>query len=292
MVITIARECGCEGDEVGRKLSEIYGIPCYSKKELIELAKEKKVYDKYPFYFGERQVDDMMSMVADDMNLKVRETPKKVLSALFGDQPCIVIGRASDYAYKEHPDAVRIFLCGDKKTRIEKIAKKHQVSESKAKMIHDILYNEQQSYKTVIFLQDLGFSMSESVKIYETYKEKTIDILEDNMYDLLDKIKGIGFLTVDRIALKQMDRIDERRINAGIIYSMNEVCMETGNTYLTFDEILIKTSYILKIELTSEELEYYVLKLNKLNKIVIIDNKYILKNMYDLETSITAKIAK
>lgn len=137
MIITIARQCGCEGDEVGRKLSEIYGIPCYSKKELIELAKEKKVYDKYPFYFGERKVDDMMSMVADDMNLKVRETPKKVLSALFGDQPCIVIGRASDYAYKEHPDAVRIFLCGDKKTRIEKIAKKHQVSESKAKMIVD-----------------------------------------------------------------------------------------------------------------------------------------------------------
>ena len=94
MIITIARQCGCEGDEVGRKLSEIYGIPCYSKKELIELAKEKKVYDKYPFYFGERQVDDMMSMVADDMNLKVRETPKKALSALFEDQPCIVIGPA------------------------------------------------------------------------------------------------------------------------------------------------------------------------------------------------------
>ena len=87
MIITIARQCGCEGDEVGRKLSEIYGIPCYSKKELIELAKEKKVYDKYPFYFGERQVDDMMSMVADDMNLKVRETPKKALSALFEDLP-------------------------------------------------------------------------------------------------------------------------------------------------------------------------------------------------------------
>ena len=77
MIITIARQCGCEGDEVGRKLSEIYGIPCYSKKELIELAKEKKVYDKYPFYFGERQVDDMMSMVADDMNLKVHDTDRR-----------------------------------------------------------------------------------------------------------------------------------------------------------------------------------------------------------------------
>ena len=42
MIITIARQCGCEGDEVGRKLSEIYGIPCYYKKELIELAKENE----------------------------------------------------------------------------------------------------------------------------------------------------------------------------------------------------------------------------------------------------------
>lgn len=52
MIITIARQCGCEGDEVGRKLSEIYGIPCYSKKELIELAKEKKCMTNIHFILG------------------------------------------------------------------------------------------------------------------------------------------------------------------------------------------------------------------------------------------------
>lgn len=137
MVITIARECGCEGDEVGRKLSEQYGIPCYSKKELVELAKEKNIYEKYPFYFGERPIDDMMSSIAGDVQDKVRETPHKALAALVGEQSCIVVGRASDYAYKDNPDAVRIFLCGDKKKRIAKIAKKHKVTELKAKMIVD-----------------------------------------------------------------------------------------------------------------------------------------------------------
>lgn len=166
------------------------------------------------------------------------------------------------------------------------------IKEPKVKMIHDILYNEQQSYKTVIFLQDFGFSMGESIKIYETYKEKTIDVLENNMYDLLDKIKGIGFLTIDRIALKQMDRNDERRINSGILYSMSELCMETGNTYLSYEEILNKTRDELKLFISYEDLEYYILKLNKMNKIIIINDKYILKNMYDLESSITAKIAK
>ena len=108
MVITIARECGCEGDEVGRKLSGQYGIPCYSKKELVGLAKEKNIYEKYPFYFGERPIDDMMSSIAGDVQDKVRETPHKALAALVGEQSCIVVGRASDYAYKDNPDAVRI----------------------------------------------------------------------------------------------------------------------------------------------------------------------------------------
>lgn len=50
MIITIGRECGCDGDEVAARLASKYGIACYTKKEIIRLAKEKGVYDKYPFF--------------------------------------------------------------------------------------------------------------------------------------------------------------------------------------------------------------------------------------------------
>ena len=53
MIITIGRECGCNADEIGRMLAGKYGIFCYTKAELIQLAKEKGVYEKYPFFFGE-----------------------------------------------------------------------------------------------------------------------------------------------------------------------------------------------------------------------------------------------
>ena len=43
MIITIGRECGCNADEIGRMLAGKYGIFCYTKAELIELAKEKGV---------------------------------------------------------------------------------------------------------------------------------------------------------------------------------------------------------------------------------------------------------
>lgn len=42
MIITIGRQCGCSGDEVGRKLSKLLNIPFYTKKDLIGLAREKR----------------------------------------------------------------------------------------------------------------------------------------------------------------------------------------------------------------------------------------------------------
>ncbi len=128
MIITIGRECGCNGDEIGKALSEKYGIPCYNKKKLIELAKEKGIYDTYPFFFGERAADQMLSSLADNTH----STPKKALGEMLGDCQCVVVGRASNYVYKDRKDAVRVFLCGDKKTRTDYIAQKHQVTEKKA----------------------------------------------------------------------------------------------------------------------------------------------------------------
>ena len=58
MIITIARECGCNGDDIGRFLAEKYNIPCYTKKELEKIAKKEHIYEKYPFFFNELIIID------------------------------------------------------------------------------------------------------------------------------------------------------------------------------------------------------------------------------------------
>jgi hypothetical protein len=99
MIITIGRECGCDGDEVAARLASKYGIACYTKKEIIRLAKEKGVYDKYPFFFGEKAIDSMMQSVSDDFVVKRRKTPEDVLERLLDGQDGVVVGRASDFAF-------------------------------------------------------------------------------------------------------------------------------------------------------------------------------------------------
>ena len=51
MKITIARECGCYGDEVGQVLADRLNVPLYNKKTLTELAKKKGILEHYPDYF-------------------------------------------------------------------------------------------------------------------------------------------------------------------------------------------------------------------------------------------------
>ena len=47
MKITIARECGCYGDEVGQVLADRLNVPLYNKKTLTELAKKKGILEHY-----------------------------------------------------------------------------------------------------------------------------------------------------------------------------------------------------------------------------------------------------
>ena len=136
MIITIGRECGCAGDEIGLKLAEMYDLKFMAKLEITTLAKEKGIYDEYPMFFGEEPMDQLVSSISEDNKDKIHETPYKVLSQLIDDN-CVIVGRASRIAYEDKENAVNVFLCGDMDSRISRIAKKHGVSEHKAKVIVD-----------------------------------------------------------------------------------------------------------------------------------------------------------
>lgn len=94
MIITIARECGCNGDDIGRFLAEKYNIPCYTKKELEKIAKKEHIYEKYPFFFNEVSLELMMDTVADEMKQHLRNTPKEALGKTVKNGDFVIIGRA------------------------------------------------------------------------------------------------------------------------------------------------------------------------------------------------------
>ena len=54
MIITIARQCGCGALHIGEQLSQHYGIPFYTRKNLLELAQKRSVLQEMDDFFEER----------------------------------------------------------------------------------------------------------------------------------------------------------------------------------------------------------------------------------------------
>ena len=83
-----------------------------------------------------------------------------------------------------------------------------------------------------------GISLRHIGIIQETYKEKTLEILQNHPYQLVEDIDGIGFKTADELALKTGGTLNNPdRLKAGVIYSIKQSCFSSGSTYVLYDEI-------------------------------------------------------
>ena len=160
----------------------------------------------------------------------------------------------------------------------------------KADTIYDTLNKYEESHKTVIYLSELGFNMKDSLSIYNLYKGDTIYKIEYNVYNLLDEL-DISFPKIDMIRHKlDIEDDDERRIKAGIYYSLKNLTYKSGNTYFTLEEIVIEASNLLHINIYSEDVALYLDELRYLNKVKLDEDKYFIKEIYDAEIYIKDKI--
>ena len=158
MLITIRRECGCGADEIGKILSDKYGIPFYAKSELVKYAKEKGIYEKYPYFFGEVPTDFFMSSLDENVMERVRNTPKEALGKLIQDKDCIIIGRTSNFVFRNKDDSVRIFLCANLKYRIAQIAMKHNLSMDKARKLVEETDERRKRYHQYYTGEEWGYA--------------------------------------------------------------------------------------------------------------------------------------
>lgn len=128
MIITIARQCGCGAVEVGRRLSEHYGIPFYTRKQLMQMAAERGLTERMADFFEERPVDELLFSISSygDERPSATERPLRTLAEMIGEESCIIIGRCGNYIFRRRPDLVSVFLGGDYGRRTENIRLERQ----------------------------------------------------------------------------------------------------------------------------------------------------------------------
>lgn len=165
------------------------------------------------------------------------------------------------------------------------------MKEAKAKNIHDILSKYNESYDTIIYLTSIGFSMKDSMLIYNNYKEMTKYIIEEDVYALIDDIDEINFAKIELVRKNlNISDLDGRRIMALVIYVMNDLCFKNGDTFLYFDEIYDGVIKLLDYEFSKDEFYDILIEIANTGKIKIEEDEYYLKEYFDSENNIANTI--
>ena len=140
--ITIGRQLGSGGKQIGERLSQRLGIPCYDK-ELIHLASQesglgKEFFEKadetssrsfFGSYFGFRSGymgDCSGNYLCNETLFKIQSD---VIKQLAEKSSCIFVGRCADYILRNHPRCFNVFVCADQEYRIQQLCLEQSLSE-------------------------------------------------------------------------------------------------------------------------------------------------------------------
>ena len=166
-----------------------------------------------------------------------------------------------------------------------------KLTNKKMETIYNTLYTYEESHNTIVYLTEIGFTMQESLEIYNCFKKNTVNIIKTNIYKILDKIESISFTKIDQIAQNIDEFIDDNeRIKYCIIYIMKTEIYKNGDTYLTFDDIYLKTTKYLNQEIDINLFNSYLKELTNEYKIVTDYEKYYLKDIFSNELEIIKKV--
>ncbi len=164
------------------------------------------------------------------------------------------------------------------------------MSDTKRDKIYESILNYSKSSDTILRLKNLGFSIEEAGKIYTKYKDKIIDILDNNIY-LLNEI--IDFKRLDAIFLNNYeDKFDKRRIKAIILECMKEVSNRMGDIYYDKEAIYGVINKLFNVYVDYELYLEYLEELEKEFLIVSSDNNIYLEENYQNELVIAEYLKK
>ena len=147
-IITIGRHYGGGGKEVGKKLAEMLGIPCYDEEIVHRVADSSNIHPDVVKKVDEKATDSFLySLITSGglrgvsdavhyempINDKVFISQSKAIKELAKKGACVFVGRCADYVLEEEENLLRVFIYADMDSKIKRISRIYNLSEKQAK---------------------------------------------------------------------------------------------------------------------------------------------------------------
>ena len=135
-IITISREFGSGGRELGKRLADELGIPCYDHQIIEMIAKENGFDERYVANVGEKSIEAAYPMTIGhsfamppiqlmDQPIRVAAAQRQIIENFAKQGDCVIVGRCADYILKDRPDCLHIFIHADMEHRAARVRERY-----------------------------------------------------------------------------------------------------------------------------------------------------------------------
>ena len=147
-IITIGRQFGSGGHQIGKLLAAELNIPFYDKELLDRAAKDSGLCKEIFENQDERPTNSFLySLVTDSfsygytpgvmndmpLNQKVFLAQFEAIRKMAEEGPCVIIGRCADYALEENPNLLSVYVHANLEDRVARISRIYDISDNKAR---------------------------------------------------------------------------------------------------------------------------------------------------------------
>lgn len=142
--VTIGRQFGSGGREIGHKVAQALDIPYYDKEILAVAARESGLSEEFLKSYDEKPTNSFLyslvvgqqSVLSGGRGATVEQLAAKAqrdaVLSVADKGSCVIVGRCADYILRDKPGLCRIFIMADQASRIARIIERDGVSEKEA----------------------------------------------------------------------------------------------------------------------------------------------------------------
>lgn len=197
-IITITRQYGSGGHDIGKALADRLNIPFYDKELISLAAKESGVCPQIFENVDERATNSLLyslsvglynygngfsSMGDLPVNDRLYILQHKIIKELAEKGPMVVVGRCADYVLKDNSNAVKIFIYADIDSRIKRAVERNDIDPARAKQAVLKADKNRANYYSFYSGKKWGVADNYDLCINSTHisTEQAVDIIIDYM---------------------------------------------------------------------------------------------------------------
>lgn len=131
-IITIGREYGSGGREIGEKLAEKLGISFYDR-HFLEMASLETGYSEDALSEQDEIADkQFLPYKSENLSEELFKIQSRIMIEKAKTESCVIVGRCSDIVLKDFANVVHIFVYAREEDRVRRVMERHNLDEVKA----------------------------------------------------------------------------------------------------------------------------------------------------------------